>query len=370
MIRTRTVTSYVSAAGLALVASLLAYSCWRLGALPDLFPRFALQPATGDTIEVLTSAPIAAAVLAVYSISIGLILTRFGLRRIWSYLLLGIAVVCTMSLLVAHFLGFDLLAVPLLLNGGLTILLVQVGRLWRVDRSLTRTLFTSSNGAGQQSTDANTRLMSGLKLLNTMLPLNEAIVFQCVDSWFEAVARFKGSSQSAPDTKRNSVWREGLRLCEQAVATGQLVSETAQGRPSTVAVPLLHEREAAGALLIRLVSEFSADDKSLLEAIGSQFARNLKRESFSHNSSAVAIVRLFLAERKPAKARCAQRAEGVDCRTALRGKHAGPHRGWRCDRLSRRHARASESDSSQLRRSDAGKSTHTRSLRLVGPLPH
>jgi signal transduction histidine kinase len=283
LIRAKTITSYVSAAGLALIAGLVAYSSWRLGALPALFPRFALQPSTGDTIEALTGAPIAAAVLTVYSIAIGLILTRFGLRRIWSYLMLGIAVVCTVSLLVAHFLGFDLLAVPLLLSGGLTILLVQVGRLWRVDRSLTRTLFTSPNGAGQQSTDANTRLMSGLKLLNTMLPLNEAIVFQCVDGGFEAVARFKGSAQSAPDTKRNSVWREGLRLCERAVATGQLVSETVQGRPSTVALPLLHEREAAGALLIRLVSELSADDKSLLEAIGSQFARNLKRESFSQN---------------------------------------------------------------------------------------
>jgi signal transduction histidine kinase len=283
LIRAKSVTSYLSAAGLALLASLIAYSCWRLGALPDVFPRFALQPAAGDTIEVLTGAPITAAVLAVYSIAIGLVLTRFGLRRIGSYLSLGIAVVCTVSLLAAHFLGFDLLAVPLMLSGGFTILLVQVSRLWSVDRSLTRTLFTSQNGAGQQSTDANTRLMSGLKLLNTMLPLNEAIVFQCVDGWFEAVARFKGSSRSAPDTKRNSAWREGLMLCERAVATGQLVSETAQGRPSTVAVPLLHEREAAGALLIRLVSEFSADDKSLLEAIGSQFARNLKRESFSHN---------------------------------------------------------------------------------------
>ncbi len=278
LIRSKTVTSYVSAAALALFASLVAYACWRLGTLPDLFPRFALQPATGATFAVLTAAPIAAAVLAAYSISIGLSLNRFGLRRVGSYVLLGIALACSLSLVAAHFLGVELLAVPLLLSGGLTILLVQVGRLWRVDRSLTRTLFISPNGAAQQSADANTRLMSGLKLLNTMLPLNEAIVFQCIDGSFEAVARLKGSAQSASDTKRNSVWREGLRLCEQAVATGQLI-----GGPSTVAVPLLHEREAAGALLIRLVSEFSADDKPLLEAIGSQFARNLKRESFSHN---------------------------------------------------------------------------------------
>jgi two-component system phosphate regulon sensor histidine kinase PhoR len=48
-------------------------------------------------------------------------------------------------------------------------------------------------------------------------------------------------------------------------------------------VPLLHERETAGVLLVRLASEFSADDAPLLEAVGSQFARNLKRESFSNN---------------------------------------------------------------------------------------
>jgi signal transduction histidine kinase len=282
LIRTKPVNSYVSAAALGLLAGLAGYSCWRLGALPEVFPRFALEASTVNTVELLTGAPQAAAVLVVYSIAIGLALNRFGLRRSWSYLLFGIAVVCSAALVAAHFLGMPLLTVPLLFSGALTILLVQVNRLWHVDRLLTRTLFTSPNGAGQQSTGANTRLMSGLKLLNTMLPLNEAIVFQCVDGSFEAVARLKGSSQSASDPKRNSVWREGIRLCERAVVTGQLVSEATQAA-STVAVPLLHEREAAGALLIRLVSEFSPDDKLLLEAIGSQFARNLKRESFSHN---------------------------------------------------------------------------------------
>jgi len=264
-----------------LFAGLVAYACWRLGALPEIFPRFAFAPPTSDSVELLGSAPLAAVVIVIYSIVIGVALNRFGLRRSWSYLLFGVAIACSASLMSAHFLGTSLLTVALLFSAGLTILLVQVSRLWRVDRAVTRTLFTSATGR-QQETGSNTRLMSGLRLLNTMLPLNEAIVFQCVDGSFEAVARVKGTSQSAPDTKRNSVWREGIMLCERAVSTGQLVSDTTKGG-HTVAVPLLHEREAAGALLIRLVTEFSADDKSLLEAIGSQFARNLKRESFSHN---------------------------------------------------------------------------------------
>ena len=260
----------------------MGYSCWRLGVLPEVFPRFAVQPTSTDTIKLLTSAPIPAAVMAAYSVTIGLLLNRFGLRRCWSYIFFGVAVVSAVSLLTAHFLGTVLLTIPLLFSGVLTILLVQVNRLWRLDRQLFRTLLNSPIGAGFQSTgpstSANTRLMSGMKLLNTMLPLNEAIVFQSVDGTFEAVARYKGSGQTASDPKRNSVWREGIKLCERAVMSRQLVSETVQG---TVAVPLLHEGEAAGALLMRTVSEFNNDDKLLLEAIGSQFARNLKRESFS-----------------------------------------------------------------------------------------
>ena len=282
LIRTKTTTSYLSAAGLGLFAGLASYACWRLGTLPEVFPRFALEPSNGDTIELLTSAPLAATILVVYSIAIGLMLSRFGLRRSWSYLLFSVAVGCSLSLVAAHFLGMALLTIPLLFSSAVTVLLVQINGLWRVDCLLTHTLFTSPSGPGQQSRGANARLMSGLKLLNTMLPLKEAVVFQCVDGSFEAVARLKGSSKSTPDTKSNSVWREGLRLCERAVSTGQLVSDPAPGS-ATVAVPLMHEREAAGALLIRLVSEFSADDKLLLEAIGSQFARNLKRENFSHN---------------------------------------------------------------------------------------
>jgi hypothetical protein len=154
-----------------LLAGLVGYSCWRLGALPEIFPRFALQPSTDDTFELLIGAPLAAAVVVVYSMAIAVVLNRFGLRRSWSYLLLGIAFVSSLSLAASHFFGMVLLALPLLFSGGLTVLLVQVSRLWRVDRLVTRTLFTSPNGTAQKVTDANTRLLSGLKLLNTVLPM-------------------------------------------------------------------------------------------------------------------------------------------------------------------------------------------------------
>jgi PAS domain S-box-containing protein len=72
------------------------------------------------------------------------------------------------------------------------------------------------------------------------------------------------------------------------------MSETTQGQNcSTVAVPLLHEAETAGVLLIRLAAEFSEDDTPLLEAVGSQFARNLKRDSFSKNPARTQALSYF-----------------------------------------------------------------------------
>jgi len=78
------------------------------------------------------------------------------------------------------------------------------------------------------------------------------------------------------------------------VASGALVSETTPGRnSSTVAVPLLHESETAGVLLIRLTTEFSTDDAPLLAAVGSQFARNLERESFTQNQAGSQLLSYF-----------------------------------------------------------------------------
>lgn len=244
--------------------------------------------APAETAELLLGpVPVPAIVLSVCSVALGLTLNGFGLRRSWHYLLLGLAVLCGASLFISRFFGIELPITPLLFSGALALLLVQVNRLWHLDRQLLNTLFSSQITAADSGPGAHQRLMSGLKLLNTFLPLKEAIVFQVGDSdSFEALARFKGATQQPLDASRNSVWREGVSLCEQASASGKLVSQTVgESKQLTVAVPLLHERETAGALLIRPAAQLDEDDKLLLEAVASQFARNLKRESFAKNSA-------------------------------------------------------------------------------------
>ena len=287
MSNSRTFNSYISATGLSLLAGLAGYFGWRFGLIPELLYSAKVVPHTESVELLLGPIPVSAIALSAASLALGLTINSFELRRSWRYLLGGIVVLCAASVLVSHFFALELLVTPLLFSCSLSLLLVQVNRLWQLDRQLLNTLFDSPLMTADSGLGADQRIMSGLKLLNTFLPLNEAIVFRVDESnSFEAVARFKGTAQQALDASRNSMWREGVKLCERAAATGTLASQIV-GEPKqlTVAVPLLHERETAGVLLIRPAAQLDEDDKLLLEAVASQFARNLKRESFAKNSA-------------------------------------------------------------------------------------
>ena len=285
MIRSRTFPIYVSATGLSLFAGLAGYFGWRVGLVPELLNTSALLPIAERAELLLGPVPVAAIAVIVCSVAFGLTLNVYGLRRSWRYLLGALLALCAASLLVARFGGVELFTTPLVFSCALSVVLVQVNRLWHLDRQLLNTLFSAPVTAADSGPAADQRLVSGLKLLNTFLPLHEAIVFQVDESdSFEAVARFKGATKNSLDTSRNSVWREGVQLCEQAAASGKLVTQSiGEQKELAVAVPLLHEREIAGVLLIRPAAQLDNDDKLLLEAVASQFARNLKRESFAQN---------------------------------------------------------------------------------------
>ncbi|HYK22265.1 MAG TPA: hypothetical protein VEV42_16110, partial [Pyrinomonadaceae bacterium] len=281
MISLRTLNTYISVTALGVLAGLASYFGWHVGILPNVAAFFpSVIPPNLPAPDPL----IAAGTVIAFAVALSLAVTGFGFRHTWHEIAIGFIVVTGVCIFGSRFSGIDFLLVPLLFSGVFSLLLVQVNGLWSLDRLLVRTLFNSPITNSDPQVNADARLISGLKLLNTVLPLNEAVVFSCVHSdSLEAVARFKGSTATSPDTRRNSVWREGIKLCQQAAATGKLVSQSSDANSSTVAVPLLHEREIAGVLLVRLASDFSTDDTPLLEAVGSQFARNLKRESFSKN---------------------------------------------------------------------------------------
>ena len=173
----------------------------------------------------------------------------------------------------------------MLVGGLLASALVQIGSLWHLDRQLTKALLKSPNESDLVKTEeAKTRLASGLKLLKAVLPINEGVVFQCVGDEFQTVARTKtGSGTGEPN--RNSIWRDGVKLCQRSVVTKEVVVQASENQITcSVAVPLRHEQSIVGVLLLRLNSSFCDDDRPLLEAVGAQFARNLARDTFSKNS--------------------------------------------------------------------------------------
>jgi len=221
--------------------------------------------------------------MVIFSLAVGFFLKRTRLRSCYLYLLALFVVLATAQWVAASFFQLDLLFVPLLVAGTASVLLVQIDSLRKLDRELTGMLFQSPGGSYLVTKgEANARLTSGLKLLSLILPLNEAVVFQCGRSLdFVQVARFKKEATLVDDSARNSVWRDGIKLCERAFRSRDLVLDSSLQSGPTVVVPLKHQQEITGVLLIRLRTQFCEDDRPLLEAVGAQFARNLTRDTYS-----------------------------------------------------------------------------------------
>lgn len=159
---------------------------------------------------------------------------------------------------------------------------VQTHWLWSQNLRLTEKLVESSTKLSSFSVEeARSRLESGLKLLDTVLSLNEAVLFQRESNGnLVSAARLRASTNTSLETSRNSNWRDGIHLCEQAIKTGEIITRELENSEyaTSIALPLHHENRAVGALLIRLNNEFDDDDRALLTAVSAQLARSLQRE--------------------------------------------------------------------------------------------
>lgn len=261
------------------MAAAICFLLWHLHLVPSLPTFFDLAP--GYTPIVSPDTQVTAVALVMVCLTTGITLNCCGGRR--SLIINGgvFILVIVSGIVGLRIFSLDIQTVLLLCGGFLSVLLVQLNRLWQMDRRLTNRILSWLANIGARNVSASTRLNSGLKLLQTVLPLREAIVFQCDDSFLRTTARLKGPNGDQT-SNRNSVWREGIDLCKRAITKGELVIATTTDLPTAiVAVPLNHENETIGVLLLRLATTFNEEDRRLLEAVGSQFARNLKRERVS-----------------------------------------------------------------------------------------
>ena len=264
------------------MATGLSLALWSAGLLTLLADAFVLTPRNG-----LLKVPkfgIGVLLIATSSVAVAIIVGRFGGRRAFPFLGGGFLGLAALSLFASWFFAIDILFTPIALAAFISAATIQVKRLREQDQELTEHLITSlSKLDSRKANDAEHRLLSGLKLLENVLSPTEAVVFRR-DSLGKLVSSARLRVSGGSDTGRNSAWREGVSLCERAMAAGELIVEKIEAPDSStnIALPLRHENRTVGALLLRVTQDFGDDDRTLLTAVGGQMARNLQREE-AHN---------------------------------------------------------------------------------------
>lgn len=183
-------------------------------------------------------------------------------------------------------LGLPLMPVPV------TMALVIFGNhfknLWLIDVELGKAIrdLALTNHV-LETKSAEDRVRSGLELLKTVLPIDEAIIFQFdkKEGLIPTGRSRNGSNENA--TARNSAWREKVKFCEEALAAqGSIVQKGDNGNGlAKVALPLIHENRPVGALYVSFArGGYESADRNLLEAFSEQLARNFQRQETRRKS--------------------------------------------------------------------------------------
>jgi signal transduction histidine kinase len=213
----------------------------------------------------------------------------YSIKRLLPYAAGFLAVWFVLSVLANVFFGVGLLFILVFLIVTLTLAMVQLKKIWLIDSELTDKLVAlASTGHLLEGKPADLRIESGLKLLETVLPLSDAIVF-CYgeDRELTPVGRAR-SDDSANDSliSRQANWRETVELCEQALVSRQTVLQADENNQHSarVALPLIYEGTIVGVLFVKVHQNFELADQNLLEAFSGQLARNFQRKELTKKS--------------------------------------------------------------------------------------
>lgn len=253
-----------------------------MGLIDSLQSAFVIQMSRGETPLQSPQPWLGLLFIVAISACAGFFVSRAGARRSFIVLGAGFLAMCVASLIISKLFKVDILFAPMALGALTATFVVQLYRLWLIDSVLTNHLNeTAARTDSIQSEQAQARLESGLKLLHTIMPLEESIVCQPNDDGaLVPCARLRSSASGSLDTGRNALWRKLIQVCDRAVDTGEIARVRAGeiDELENVAIPLQHERRTVGALLLRMREGFDQSDRGLLSAVGGQLARNLQRE--------------------------------------------------------------------------------------------
>jgi len=264
-------------------AALLCFGLWHSAQQAWFRQAFIYNRAENNTAP-LQTIPLWLALILVCScgLAAAFAVEKSGIKRTLPILTTTMLALAITSIILSWLVSIDIQYTAVLFAVAGSITTVQVRKLAEREKRFTHHLTESAKKLSTlEEQDAHARLLSGLKLLEAVIEPSEAVVFRRdTDNKLVSAARLRASPSGPLDVSRNSVWREGISLCERAIRHNSLIVQATNESPggATIALPLRHERHTVGALLIRTAVGFEENDRALLQAVSTQLARNLQRE--------------------------------------------------------------------------------------------
>lgn len=227
-------------------------------------------------------------ILIMISSLIGIWVEKTRTKKVLPFAICFIVLLFFANLLTIKYLNAGLMFIPIALAACFTILLVHLKKIWIIDTVLTEKLvYLASTGHLLEGKSADLRIESGLRLLETILPLSEAIVFRrSINGDLDPIGRARNGEHNDCAFARQSSWRDNVELCEQALMDRKTVVDTfdPEKKAARVALPLIYETNVIGVLFIKIEHSFQLADTQLLEAFCGQLAQNFQRKELRQKS--------------------------------------------------------------------------------------
>ncbi|MGI8556569.1 MAG: ATP-binding protein [Pyrinomonadaceae bacterium] len=219
--------------------------------------------------------------LILWGLFVAVLADKSSLKSLLPFTFIFLLVYLSLSFYLAVYWGINILFVRVFCITLLTILAVHLKKLWQIDSELTdRLVNLASTGHLLEVKSAEMRIESGLKLLETVLPLSEAIVFNFDKHGnLTPVGRARNGGAEDSLASRQTAWRENVLFCEQALSRRQTIVQTDENgkNGAQIALPLIYEKIVVGVLFVKIRQNFERADQYLLESFSGQLAQNFQR---------------------------------------------------------------------------------------------
>lgn len=214
-------------------------------------------------------------------------------KKIFPAIFLFVVIWFIAGAVTATFFETGLAVLPVVFTALLTHGFIQLKKLWLIDKDLTDNLVSlASEGDILEGRSVDMRIESSLKLLETIFPVSEIIIFNYeLNGELNPIGRArKDCPEKSPASRQNS-WKNCVEFCEKAIdsRTTQIQNHKTNKDAAQIALPLICDKVLIGVLFIDVKQNFQAEDQNLLESFSSQLGRNLQRQELRrkklpHNS--------------------------------------------------------------------------------------